>query len=56
MCPCLATGGYDLNKHKDVEDAARSELSEECGLCEGTWERLLPADHPGVRLVSSIAN
>ena len=44
----LACGGYDPRKHRSVQHAAESELSEEAQLEGGEWMRLLPADHPGV--------
>ena len=44
----LACGGYDPRKHRSVQHAAESELSEEARLEGGRWTRLLPFDHPGV--------
>ena len=44
----LACGGYDPRKHRSVQHAAESELSEEAQLEGGEWMRLLPANHPGV--------
>lgn len=39
----------------DPRAPARHELSEECELCGGQWERLLPEGHPGVRSASAPA-
>ena len=39
----------------DPRAPARHELSEECELCGGQWERLLPEGHPGVRPASAPA-
>ena len=44
----LPCGGYDPKKHKDMLEAAQSELSEEAYLKGGEWVNLLPKDHPGV--------
>eukprot|EP00238_Polyblepharides_amylifera_P011671 CAMPEP_0196584240 /NCGR_PEP_ID=MMETSP1081-20130531/46346_1 /TAXON_ID=36882 /ORGANISM="Pyramimonas amylifera, Strain CCMP720" /LENGTH=234 /DNA_ID=CAMNT_0041905379 /DNA_START=280 /DNA_END=984 /DNA_ORIENTATION=- len=45
---CLPTGGFDPKKHKNLEDCAIAELSEEAGLCGGSFIRLLPDGHPGI--------
>jgi 8-oxo-dGTP pyrophosphatase MutT (NUDIX family) len=44
----LPAGAVDGAKHGSLEDAARAELSEECGLRGGTLIRLLPDTHPGL--------
>jgi len=45
---CLPTGGFCPKKHKNMEECAAAELSEEAHLCGGEYIRLLPDDHPGI--------
>eukprot|EP00325_Prymnesiales_sp_UTEX-LB-985_P003493 CAMPEP_0174705598 /NCGR_PEP_ID=MMETSP1094-20130205/8771_1 /TAXON_ID=156173 /ORGANISM="Chrysochromulina brevifilum, Strain UTEX LB 985" /LENGTH=139 /DNA_ID=CAMNT_0015903793 /DNA_START=164 /DNA_END=583 /DNA_ORIENTATION=- len=44
----LPTGGFEASKHTSMLHAAKAELSEEAGLCGGTWHALLPEGHPGI--------
>lgn len=45
---CLPTGALDPQRHADLQECAARELSEEAWLAGGEWQRLLPADHPGL--------
>lgn len=53
---CLPTGSFDPKKHKDLEDCAKAELSEEALLRGGSMERLLGEEAPGVPEVKWCAN
>lgn len=48
MVWCLPTGGYDPRKHASWQACARAELSEEAHLEGGTWQPLVPEEHPGI--------
>ncbi|KAJ3105709.1 hypothetical protein HDU97_007686 [Phlyctochytrium planicorne] len=41
-------GGFDAKKHKDRDDTARDELSEEANLKDATLVPLLPKGHEGI--------
>ncbi|KAI8915651.1 hypothetical protein EDD86DRAFT_196539 [Gorgonomyces haynaldii] len=44
----LVSGGFDQQKHKDIQETAVHELSEEAFLKGGEWVQLLPSGHLGI--------
>lgn len=49
----LPAGYYEPEKHKDIVDAARFELSEETCLKDGTWYNLLPKGYSELKWVTN---
>ncbi|PRW56079.1 NUDIX hydrolase domain-like [Chlorella sorokiniana] len=53
---CLPTGGFDPRRHTSYEACARAELSEEARLAGGSWQPLIPEEHPGIAEVKWCRN
>jgi len=49
----LPAGYYESEKHSDLMDAAKGELSEECHLKDGTWYNLLPEGYSELKWVTN---